>query len=237
MKKTIIYSIAALALFAGLVSCEKSSGPEFTYPNAVVTLKSHPETGRFYMQLDDKTTLLPVNVEKNPYEKEVRAFVNYSETDADPKGFSKAVNLNAVDTILTKMMAPFKGSNEENFRTYGQDPIEITKQAWPTVIEDGYLTVVIRTVFSGYMARPHEVNLVRGEQPGEIILCHDAKGDVYGNYWASNVVAFRLSDLGDLGEISPEGTTLTLKWNGFNGDRKETFTYIPRKDDTSAQVE
>ena len=48
-------------------------------PNALVTVKN-VDDGSFFLQLDDSTTLLPINVASSPFgEKEVRALVNYDE--------------------------------------------------------------------------------------------------------------------------------------------------------------
>ncbi len=51
-------------------------------PNALVTVKTWMMV-RFFLQLDDSTTLLPINVASSPFfgEKEVRALVNYDEVD------------------------------------------------------------------------------------------------------------------------------------------------------------
>ena len=64
------------------------------YPNALVTVKHAPDN-TFYLQLDAKTTLLPMNLDKSPFgEKEVRALVNFSEVNEESKNYTKAVHIN-----------------------------------------------------------------------------------------------------------------------------------------------
>ena len=93
------------------------------FPNALVTVKTDAEQDVF-LQLDDKTTLLPINMTKSPYgEKEVRALVNYKEVDEPSDIYTQAVHINWIDSILTKPIAPDLG--EENDTVYGTDPVEI----------------------------------------------------------------------------------------------------------------
>ena len=94
-------------------------------PNALVTVKN-VDDGSFFLQLDDSTTLLPINVASSPFgEKEVRALVNYDEVDEVSGRYSKAVHINWIDSILTKPIAPDLG--EENDVVYGTDPVEIVR--------------------------------------------------------------------------------------------------------------
>lgn len=47
------------------------------YNNAIVTAKTDTD-GTFYLQLDDSTTVLPVNIAQSPFgEKEVRALIEF----------------------------------------------------------------------------------------------------------------------------------------------------------------
>ena len=101
------------------------------------------DDGSFFLQLDDSTTLLPINVASSPFgEKEVRALVNYDEVDEVSGRYSKTVHINWIDSILTKPIAPDLG--EENDVVYGTDPVEIVRD-WVTIAEDGYLTLRFRT--------------------------------------------------------------------------------------------
>lgn len=79
------------------------------FPNALVTVKTDADQTVF-LQLDDKTTLLPTNMTKSPYgEKEVRALVNYKEVDEPSDIYTQAVHINWIDSILTKPIAPDLG--------------------------------------------------------------------------------------------------------------------------------
>ena len=99
--------VASVAIFS-LQSCDNDDNDydySLLFPNALVTVKTDAND-TFFLQLDDKTTLLPVNVTKSPFgEKEVRALVNYDETTDPAEGFSKSVHINWIDSILTKPIA------------------------------------------------------------------------------------------------------------------------------------
>ena len=260
MERRIRTLIAAAAIAATSIiswSCLKDDGPyydmSYYYPNAVVTVKPLDDKGSsFYMQLDDNTTLMPLNIKESPYkEKEVRAFVRYNETQEDAGEYDKAVNIVWIDSLRTKAMAP--DLKEENSQKYGSDPVEIIK-GFPTVVEDGYMTLGFVTRTAGYGAR-HDVNLVYTGNPDAtedsekyvVEFRHNAHGDNYGNL-AEGYVAFRLDEIesadgsGNAGltEGLPdtEGKTvkLTLKWNSIRyGDRSVQFDYCTRK--SSGEIE
>lgn len=196
----------------------------FMRPNALVTVKPVSDKS-YFLQLDDKTTLLPVNSTSSPFgDKEVRALVNYSEVDEPSEGYSKAVRINWIDSILTKSIAP--DLDIKNDSVYGTDPVEIVND-WVTIAEDGYLTLRFRTNW-GYGSKPHFVNLLLSqnpENPYEVVFRHNAYGDVHGNL-ADGLVAFKLDSLPDT-----EGKTvkLKLKWKSFSGDKSAEFDYCTRK--------
>ena len=115
--------VASVAIFS-LQSCDNDDDYDYSlmFPNALVTVKTDAND-TFFLQLDDETTLLPVNVTESPFgEKEVRALVNYKETTDPSEGFSKAVHINWIDSILTKPIAANLGE-EENDKIYGNDPL------------------------------------------------------------------------------------------------------------------
>lgn len=226
MKKTFKYlaMCAAVAVAGGtLQSCDDDD--DYYYygygmPNALVTVKQIPESDGFYMQLDEKTTLLPVNMAKSPFDnKEVRALVNYRLADGDPGDYDKAVFVNWIDSIRTKTTVPDMG--EDNADKYGNDPVEIVRD-WVTIAEDGYLTLRFRTKWGN--GTTHTVNLVSGvnpDDPYEVLFCHDADGDIRG-YWGDGLVAFRLDKLPDTGGKTVD---LTLRWNSFSGEKSVKFKY------------
>lgn len=193
-------------------------------PNALVTVKN-VDDGSFFLQLDDSTTLLPINVASSPFgEKEVRALVNYDEVDEVSGRYSKAVHINWIDSILTKPIAPDLG--EENDVVYGTDPVEIVRD-WVTIAEDGYLTLRFRTEW-GDRSEPHFVNLLKSQDPAnpyEVEFRHNSHGNMWGEL-TDALVAFDLSDLPDT-----QGKTvkLKLKWKSFDGDKSAEFDYCTRK--------
>ena len=75
--KKILIAIATISSLS-LQSClDDDDNYAMRFPNALVTVKTDADQTVF-LQLDDKTTLLPTNMTKSPYgEKEVRALVNY----------------------------------------------------------------------------------------------------------------------------------------------------------------
>ena len=85
----------------------------------------------FFLQLDDSTTLLPANLTSSPYgDKEVRALVNFSVVNEPSEGYTKAVHVNWIDSILTKQIAPDLGVDNDS--VYGTDPVEMIKD-WVTI--------------------------------------------------------------------------------------------------------
>ena len=193
------------------------------YPNALVTVKEAADE-TVYFQLDETTTLLPVNITSHPFDsKEVRALVNYEEVDDSSEEYDQAVKVNWIDSIRTKPMAPNLG--EDNDNEYGNDPVEIVSD-WVTIAEDGYLTLRFRTMWS-QLGITHYVNLIptnNPENPYEVQFKHDANGDVSGRV-GDGLVAFRLDQLPDT-----EGETVKLKliWDSFNGEKSMEFDYRTR---------
>lgn len=219
----VIVLVASVSLSSCLDDDDNDSGMT-NYPSALVTLKTNPNGGAFYMQLDDSTTLVPTNIKNSPYgTKEVRALVNYQLTAASERSehYSKSVYVNWIDTIRTKNMAPVLGEQEET--VYGTSPLEIVKD-WTTVVEDGYLTLRFRTYFGGM--KSHTLNLVKTDKPYEVTLYHNANGDTNNGTVSDGIIAFRLNDLPDT-----EGKTvdLTVKWKSFSGDKTAKFKYCTRK--------
>ena len=255
MERRIKTLIAAAAIAATSIiswSCLKDDGPyydmSYYYPNAVVTVKPLDDEGSsYYMQLDDNTTLMPLNIKSSPYKgKEVRAFVRYNETQEDAGEYDKAVNIVWIDSLRTKAMAPDMGDGNES--AYGSDPVEIIK-GFPTVVEDGYMTLGFVTMTAGYGAR-HDVNLIYTGNPDAtedsekyvVEFRHNANGDNYGNL-AEGYVAFRLDEIEGKdgtteGLADSEGKTvkLTLKWISIRyGDRSVLFDYCTRE--SSGEIE
>ena len=234
--KSLFGLVAAVMLVSSFSACDNDDTYIWYYdavPNALVTVKSVYGVG-FYMQLDDSTTLHPVNMSVSPYgDKEVRALVNYAyvrpeENDYEKRSFK--VNVNWIDSILTKPAVPYPADGDVS--EYGEDPIEIVRD-WVNIAEDGYLTLRFRTRW-GNNGVVHFVNLLTGvnpDDPYEVEFRHNAYGDVNGTP-GDALVAFRLSDLPD---TNGKTVKLTLKYKSFSGEKSIRFDYCSRKA-TAAEV-
>lgn len=231
-KKLVVMLMAAVASL-GFQSCLDDDDDKYAMllPNALVTVKNASDNS-CYLQLDERTTLLPVNMKSSPFGgKEVRALVNYSNVDEPSGTYSQAVYVNWIDSLLTKPMAPNLGE-AENDEVYGDDPVEMVAD-WVTIAEDGYLTLRFRTMW-GNPSLKHFVNLIstnNPEDPYEVEFRHNAYGDTYGQA-GDGLVAFCLASLPDT-----EGKTvkLTLKWHSFTGDKSVQFDYCTRRSSLPAQ--
>ncbi|HHV04699.1 MAG TPA: hypothetical protein GXX64_12490 [Bacteroidales bacterium] len=232
MKITHLLITAGLLFsFLLLPSCLDDDGSNWNklYPNALVTVK-HASDETVFFQLDDKTTLLPLNLQPSIFDsKEVRALVNYNEVDEPSKQYDKAVHVNWIDSIRTKPMAPNLG--DKNKDEYGDDPVEIVRD-WVTIAEDGYLTLRFRTYW-GYSGVVHYVNLTptnNPENPYEVEFFHDANGD-YADRKGDGLVAFKLDKLPD---TNGETVKLKLKWKSFSGEKSVEFDYQTRAETSVA---
>lgn len=224
LKALVLLFTVALAIPA-LQSCDNDDDYIYTgiYPNAMVTVKK-TSAGGVFLQLDDNTTLYPVNMKKSPYTlDEVRAFASIRLTDDDSNGYTKAAYVQYLDSVLTKFTVPTLGDDDE--ATYGEDPIDIVRD-WTTVVEDGFITLRIRAPW-GYTNKPHYINLVRGvnaDNPYEVELRHDANGDTQGPR-RDAIVAFNLKDLPD---TNGETVKLKVKWMSPAGMKTLEFDYHSR---------
>lgn len=200
----------------------------YTGSDGLVTVKLTDENS-FYLQLDDSTTLLPVNMTTPPFgKKQMRALVNFDVVDKPSGKYTKAVNVNWIDSILTKSIAPDLGINNDS--VYGKDPVDILK-SWMTVSEDGYLTLCFSTIY-GNSGKGHYVNLLMNSNPSnpyEVEFRHNAYGDVSG-LERDGIVAFNLDSLPD---TNGKTVKLKLKWKSFTGDKSTEFDYCTRKSDSN----
>ncbi len=230
-----LLAVAAIVLSSSLFqSCGTDEDYYYilpNYPNALVTVKNAADS-TIFLQLDDFTTVYPVNVRESPYGgKEVRALVNFTPCNADPHGHNGAVFINWMDSILTKPAVPGTGSESDD--EYGSDPVEIVND-WVTIAEDGYLTLRFRAKW-GNSGIAHRVNLLTGVNPNdpyEVEFRHDAEGDDERK-WGDGLVAFSLKDLPDT-----EGKTVTLKlrWQSYSGTKQANFKFCSRKTTESANL-
>lgn len=225
MKRMKLMAAVLGAMIAGAVitSCDNDDAYYVpgNVPNAIVTVKPQGEGKTVVLQLDDSTTLTPLNMSESPFgNKEVRALCNFRLADQKVDKHNMKVYVNWIDSILTKnMAADLAGKNAE---TYGTDPVEIVRD-WLTVAEDGYLTLRFRTGWGD--KDPHVVNLVADNPSNPYELTFHHKGNTNGQI-ADGIVAFKLTKLPDT-----EGKTVDvkLKWTSFNGGKSVTFKYCSRK--------
>lgn len=205
--------LSLLLLF--LPACSNNREPDLNYPTALVTACTQGDS-LFILQLDDSTTLYPSNITRSPFGREVRALVNYSETDA-----RNHVYINWIDSIRTKNPMPTMGAKNDSL--YGTDPIEIVRD-WVTIAEDGYLTLRVRTLWGG-TGKKHNINLLTGtnpDNPYELELRHDALGDICGTM-GDALIAFNLNAMCP----SANPIKMTLKWQSFSGEKSVEFDLRP----------
>jgi len=108
MKKVHALWVLACLLAAPVLfqSCSDDDDEVYVWypylsPNALVTVKGG--TDSCFLQLDDETTLWPVNLSSSPFgEKEVRALVYFTDVDGEKHFCTRAVYVNWMDSILTK---------------------------------------------------------------------------------------------------------------------------------------
>ena len=231
-KLTTKLSVILLAMATSMFSsCDlDDNDDEVSFrPTALVTVK--PTADSFYLQLDDSTRLQPANMTKSPFgDKEVRALVNYNIEEK--KSSMQSVHINWIDSIRTKMTVPSLG--DKNNTTYGNDPVEIVND-WVTVAEDGYLTLRVRTRW-GYGNKVHYLNLLTGvnpENPYEVELRHDAKGDS-PIQMGDALIAFNLREL--LKDADKDKVKFTLRWNSFSGAKKTEFELKSKPMDTRSNI-
>ena len=229
MKRLKKFALVALGLLTVATTFNACSDDDdkvvyWNMPNALVTVKSDGDA--CYFQLDDKTTLKPGNINKKLYDgKEVRALVSYSLTDQKDEKYGSVVNVNWIDSILTKKPVPCLATEKENDEKYGHDAVDIVRD-WVTVAEDGYLTLRFRALWGGVKA--HSINLLTGvnpQNPYEVELRHNTNGDPQLR-WGDNMVAFNLNDV--LPDTNGKTVKLTVKWKSTTGDKSVDFDYCSR---------
>lgn len=226
----VLATLGVALLF--LTSCLGKNNPDYSnYYAGIVTVKTNPATKEVYLQLNEKTTLLPTNIKEHPFKgKEVRALVNYKDDKKAPhKGYTKAVHVLGIRGILTKDMVPSKDNNDA---AYGKDPIGLGKNQ--CLIEDGYLTIFFSARY-GDSKKPHEVNLVSGVDPNDpytLELRHDAKGDTNVRTEARAYAAFSLKNLPS---TNGEKKMLKIRFITETGSQTINLEYVSGKK-TDAKV-
>ena len=218
------------------------------WANAIVTVKSS-QSGRFYFQLDDDTTLEPSDW-KNPFHKEVRALLSYADLKIASDLCSKTVRVERIDSLITKdanyidiedgLKTP--ASNEQvylvdaGYKTTSDllsfsDPVEIVSSEgvpdWLSYSEDGYLTIHFATYWGGVTS--HSVNLYASKaHPDHLYFVHKNNGDLQTT-WSEGLLAFKLFHMyiGRKDDLSSP-RDITLHWLSFDGEKTAVFRYGKR---------
>jgi len=225
--KRVISFFAIFGIMTSMVfiqSCSSDSDGK-VYTNALVTVKPNADNSQVYLQLDDNTTLFPINMSKSPFgKKEVRALTCYTISKGYVGDYTYGVEVNWIDSILTKALVPNIGETE-NLALYGADGVEIVND-WVTIAEDGYLTLRFRTIWGGKAM--HYVNMAYRtdvENQYTVSFYHNANGDTNGVI-GDALVAFKLDGLPD---TKGETVDLILTWQSFSGPKSAKFKYTTRK--------
>ena len=215
------------AVLPFLFSCQKQEPVRTT--TAIVTVRADEPNQSVTFQLDEQTVAYPSNIKISDFGSEPRrALINFSkpeEGEVNPvSSVGPMIHVNWIQFILTKPMAEDFG--DENALEYGEDPVELVYD-WVTLVEDGYLNLRFRTLWSNY-GITHRINLVYTPQPDNpycVTLYHDAMDD-RPDYESDSIVAFKLDGLPDTGG---ETVDLKVRWTSFMGPKSATFKYSTKK--------
>lgn len=221
--KTLFLGIGALAATLTFNSCLDDDDYSLDkYWVGIATVKPL-SSDSYYLQLDDSTTLLPVDG-RVPYfglDKERRAMVNFTLLSDSAYGYNHAIRVNDIDSILTKSIVPSLGAKNDSI--YGKDAIDLdSKGLW---IGDGYITFQFKTYFGGM--KKHYLNLVQMDEtkPYELEFRHNAYDDPKSSIgWG--LVSFRLNTL-----PNTEGKTvkLKIKYTSYDGEKTYELDYNSSK--------
>ncbi len=206
-----------------LISClgDNESARNTRAIPAIVTIKP-VDAHACYLQLDDSTTLWPLNY-TSAVSKEQRALIYFQEENQKVTGYDKAVTLIRMDTILTKNIALDLG--RMNNEIYGTSPIGLNAGSlWAkggVWIEDGYLNINFITYFGG--TKRHLLNLLQPDpsNPYLLELRHHAYDDP-ATTLQEGLVAFKLSELP---ETNGEIRKISLKYLSYSGERTIELHY------------
>ncbi len=228
MKKLRLVALLCCFVLLGISfnSCLDNNGPSIgNWWVGIATLKPLDE-GDFYLQLDDSTTIKAVNnyIPHFDTDFERRVTLSFNYVDETIAGYTRAVEIYQMDTVLTKDVVPHLG--EQNDEVYGTDPVELV-QDW-VWCEDGYLNIRFLAWFSGNPGNKHFMNLVRtaSNEPNVFEFRHNAYNDPR-MYKGEGLVAFRLKDVVETN--GDESVPITIKYISDSGVTKEVIvSYYPK---------
>ena len=258
--KTFVVALTLLAAFscAGLDDDMDSPSVNTTadvtsmqesirWANAIVTVRT-ASSGRSYFQLSDDSTLDPLGWQ-NPFSKEVRALVAYSELTDKSDFCTRSVKVERIDSIVTRDAAYISVESDlkdgspypvfsvpVGYKTTSEmlnasSPLEIVsddgRTDWMTFSEDGYLMIHFAT-FWGEVTQ-HTVNLYAlQDHPDHLYIVHKDNGDLQST-WKEGLVAFKICHLYPFrkdGYNNPE--SIVLHWMSFNGEKSVVLKYGKR---------
>lgn len=220
--KTYVLALGLILTSLSFYSCLDDDGYSLdSVWEGIVTVKPL-SSSTYFLQLDDSTTLLPVD-SYVPYfglEKEQRAIVYFTPLSDAIEGYNHAVKIIRMDSILTKSFAEDLGTKNDS--VYGTDPVKM-KAIW---IEDGYLNFQFVTEFGGY--KKHFLNVIRKDNAAsvyDIEFRHNAYDDPKSSEgWG--IVSFRLNDLPDTGG---QTVKLKVKYNSYDGEKVYELDYNSKR--------
>lgn len=217
---------------------------DIRWADAIVTVRTS-SFGKNYFQLDEGTTLDPVDWE-NPFSEEVRALVAFSDLGEGSSFCTRAVSVERIDSIVTRDAAymdaddGLSGGSEFPVSTVGtgfasveemlnaSSPVDVVTSNgipdWMTFSEDGYLMVHFAT-FWGDVTR-HSVNLYASRKhPDHLYLVHKDNGD-FQSAWKESLVAFRISQVYlSRKDVYHDPGSVVLHWMSFSGEKTLRLKY------------
>ncbi|MBR4756492.1 MAG: NigD-like N-terminal domain-containing protein [Bacteroidales bacterium] len=216
-------------------------------PETIVTVRTS-SSGRCYFQLDQDVTLDPKGW-TNPYTKEVRAILSFSELKEKSDFCTKSVRVDQIDSLPTvqayyiSMDDGLEGGSDYpvfsvdlGFETTSEmlaasNPVDIVSNDdvpdWMTFSEDGYLMIHFATFWGD--VTPHTVNLYASRyHPDHLYLVHNDNGDIQKD-WRESYAAFKIAHIYPSrkdGYDNPD--SIVLHWLSFNGEKTIKLKYRQR---------
>ncbi len=223
--RTFIVMLGVILSSTAFYSCLKDDGNSLNDANlGIVTIKPL-SSDSYYLQLDDTTTLWPVNNYVPSNLKERRAIVYFQLLPEKMAGYTHSVNIIRMDSVLTKPIAENLGA--KNDEVYGKDPVTMYQNSlWVkggVWIEDGYLNINFISEFGGY--KKHFLNLIpaseNNQDPYSLEFRHNAYDDPKTTR-QEGLVAF---DLKTLPDTKGETVKLKIKYKSYDGDKTIELDY------------
>lgn len=177
--------------------------------NAVVTVRKDV-SGTTYLQLDDVTTLEPVDW-VNPFKDETRALMAVSIIPGQSSAFTHRAAVNLVEPIATFLpkvvSSPSKSFREEN------SPV-LVYDDWMTSLEDGYLTLHLAALCEDSSTESMFSLHQDKSDPASVYLMRERGGEGE-KLWKDFIVSFKVRDF--LPKPQGEGVGLNLHNYSYYG--------------------